>query len=608
MDDEDLADVADAQQPDSADAFAGLGVRAIVHKNGLLADLMYDEETMGKKLLQKMGWKEGQGIGPKIRRKARTDGDDAGAEDGEMHLFAPDDSPMIAFSQKIDQKGLGYTGEVRLSTKKTTDVEEEAVDSSANPLAVSTIKKKANARSGFGVGVLNDTGSDDEDPYSIGPSISYNRTVTSSKPKKTAKPKRTVQSANPLIASKPVFISSKLNKSSTLRRCYDSRLPLPGFVLASKPYSPPKIYPPPTIPTDWKTSKIPSTARTPSSFPSTAQAAKESTLTASSRATILGETPLPSASVFTYLTPAARAHLVSKTQNPNLPPATYVPPPQSTEDSKESISIPPLSPTLALSALDPSSTTFQPYKSDPAKQARYTAFLRYSANLSSSPPSRSSSLASTEWAAELAEFAHAAQIFRPASGLMAQRFTSSSSSVPSGSNPSNDTDPAAAKSEETLLRTRAKKEDPATEAALLGLYGPLTRSSTPWMPMRLLCKRFGVRVPEHVAPEKADDLDSTTASAVPSSGTAGADAAGTSTSSATTATTADSKVKGRLVSREVMEEMMKARGEELPSLENGKKEDEEHGIVDLGVNEALERERPGMDVFRAVFGSDSEDE
>jgi G patch domain-containing protein 1 len=612
MDDEDLADVAEAQQPDSADAFAGLGARADVKKDGLFTDLIHDDETMGKKLLQMMGWREGQGIGPKVRRKARLDGDEAGAEDGEMHLFAPKDSPMISFSQKVDQKGLGYTGEARLSTRKTADTEEDVIDSPANPLALSKVKKKSNPRSGFGVGVLNDTGSDDDDdPYSIGPSISYSRTVTSSKSKKTPKPKRTLQNANPLLASKPVFISSKANKSSSFRRCHDSRLPPPGFVLASKPYSPPTVYPPPTIPPDWKTSKTPSTARASSNLPSTAQAAKDSTLTPSSRASILGETPLPSASVFTYLTPAARARLVSKTQNPNLPAATYAPPPQSTEDSEETTPIPPLPPTLALSALNPSSTAFQPYKSDPAKLARYTTFLRYRANLSQSPPSRPSFLAATEWTAELAEFAHAAQLFRPASGLMAQRFTSSSSSIPPGSHPNN-TDPTSPGSEEILLQTRSKKEDPATEAALLGLYGPLTRSTTPWMPLRLLCKRFGVRVPEHVAPAAEEEEKE-----------AGGDLGGGGNNSSSTAPltaasssagAADSKVRGALASREMMEEMMRASGRDLPSLaaedskDGNKGKKENGGIVDLGVNEALEKERPGMDVFRAVFGSDSEDE
>ena len=40
---------------------------------------------------------------------------------------------------------------------------------------------------GIGIGILNDTGSDDEDPYEIGPRISYNRVIGGEKKKKKRK-------------------------------------------------------------------------------------------------------------------------------------------------------------------------------------------------------------------------------------------------------------------------------------------------------------------------------------------------------------------------------------------------------------------------------------
>ena len=73
MDEEDLAEAEEARKLQTADAFAGLGsTTGEQSQDGNLMDIFKTSgETMGVKLLKKMGWREGQGVGPQGRRKAR---------------------------------------------------------------------------------------------------------------------------------------------------------------------------------------------------------------------------------------------------------------------------------------------------------------------------------------------------------------------------------------------------------------------------------------------------------------------------------------------------------------------------------------------------------
>ena len=178
MDEEDVADMQETQRVETQSVFAGLGsTQDTSAKRGFISKLFNSrEDTMGIKLLQRMGWREGQGLGPKIKRRARDDGE--GTIDSE-HLFAPDDVPMLAFNRKIDKFGLGWSGERRLgtsigsrSTGKGDDKDEDSEDSQDDTfLRVQKPKKAASKpkKSGFGVGILNDNGSDDDDPYAMGP-------------------------------------------------------------------------------------------------------------------------------------------------------------------------------------------------------------------------------------------------------------------------------------------------------------------------------------------------------------------------------------------------------------------------------------------------------
>ena len=610
MDKEDLADAEEGKRVTTKSAYSGFGsTEDELSRRESPMDLWRSTgESMGVKLLRKMGWKDGQGIGPKIFRRAWIDDEDIAGLGAEpvSHSFAPNNTQITAFVRKNDHKGLGYQGGDRLnetSTSATTRNEDELSDNDMFTVSRQKIKRKPpTARGGFGTGVLNDTGSDDEDPYNIGPQISYNRVigVDKKKKKKTEVAKATSTISNPSLRNKPVFMSKRFTASSEstrFKKCHDGRLPLEGFILSSNGSSTfeDKQYSPPTVPDDWKPHKaVISVNGEPGLYESSAELAKRSMHDPTSRASLLGETLLPGKSVFDYLTPAARDKIASITNNQSLPAGLAQSVPQASIPSPENF-IPPLDPQIAATALGRGKTGFVPYADDPGKLARYRAFLSYRANLTTEVPTPSNITQTDGFVKELHEFAHAATIFKPMTGLMASRFTSSSTGPQTSTvkDPTTDSTP--------LLSQPTKITNPAEEAARMSMFGPLTRSSAPFFPSRLLCKRFNVPAPANVAPDNADNASRT----MP-------------TAPFTTAPAMNSRFEssGYQMSESQHRKKLDILGEEdmaaLRQMGGIKEEDvRREGTrtkVDVERNEALEAERPGEEVFRAIFGSDSEDE
>ncbi|KAF2145605.1 uncharacterized protein K452DRAFT_264787 [Aplosporella prunicola CBS 121167] len=604
MDDEDLADAREAEKIQTAGAFSGFGTagEAAALQNVLMGMIKTTGETMGVKLLQKMGWKPGQGVGPRIRRKARLDpGEEAGQDAGQqMHLFAPDNSKMITFRRKNDHKGLGYEGEARLSepTKADKAAEEEESNGERDFGSLGAPRKpkaKPAKRGGFGVGVLNDTGSDEEDPYEMGPKISYNRVIGGDKKtkKKVGTTKPSLGSANPLLGAKPVFISKKARKPEAgFRKCHDGRFPLDGFILATQALSisDGAKWAPPSIPEGWSSSKKAASVTSPTaaSYQSTSDAAKASTLDAKARAALLGEAALPGKSVFDFVSPAARARLVASTGNANLPQALGEAAPEGFRKTDAARHqdlwnmVPALDATTAEQALRRGSSGWMPYADDAGKRARYRGFLELRAGAREDPalPERPPGMRVAEWAQELREFAHAAQVFKPVTGMMASRFTTASTQHPAAS--SGESTPTTTASATLTTPAPPKPKSPAEEAAALGMFGPLTRSRAPFFPARLLCKRFNVPVPAHVRPGPDEAR---------SSAAGGADAP----------TPPDLEV----VKKAAMEEMMRE-GQLRGSYGSGGGGGGGAGATTR--NEALETQKAGADLFKAVFGSDDEDE
>lgn len=605
MDEEDLADAQESEKLQTSHAFAGLGAGdADAARSGGLAGLLHVQgETMGTKLLKKMGWKEGQGVGPKIRRKAELGmATNPGSEGtSETHLFAPENAPMIQLVRKTDRKGLGFDGESRLTPLASSrpgrlaqsddeDTDDQGFSfSRPRPLASKSNKnKEAKARGGIGMGVLNDTGSDDEDPYEMGPRISYNRVIGGSKNLKKKKDANSTP-ANPALKSKPVFVPRRkaVVKAAlgSARKCHDGRPPLEGFVLGQG--SDPLIsminadgkYPPPEIPADWKSSKDPEATRDTSHYQSTADAAKASSLNPLSRAAILGEKQLPGKSVFDFLSVSARDRLAAVTGKTDLPAAKGEIPEGyalSGEEKRRNLleRIPKLDKQSALGAMTRGAAGGGPYGDNEDKRSRYRGYLELQAGLRGEPPSKTAKMTDDEWIQEFHEFYNVARIFRPMTGSMASRFTTSSSSTLAGGTDGKAGDTG------LLSKPPSKPEDPAEAAAKMGMYGHMTRSVRDFYPTRLLCKRFGVRPPAHVQAEA--DVDATEAQR-----TAGV-----------------TPIREMIQNISVQAPTGAPNDRQAQTSEPSKQE----FVVDSSRNDALEANRAGEEVFKAIFGDSSDEE
>lgn len=393
MDAEDLAEAAEAQNLETNQKFTGLGSTgdelARRGNNITLMDLLTPavQDTMGVKLLKKMGWKEGQGIGPKVRRRARvSDGDEDGdITDGDCYLLAPQNSTLVKFSKKWDTRGIGYVGERYLREQG-----DQAEEPQTGQPPGTKLKKQA-MRNGFGVGVLNDDG-DEDDPYEIRPKAAYNRTIGGERSKKSAKP----------LVKKPIrhiFISKKSIEAKSgvsLRKCHDGRLPLDGFVLSLDPAQlQDGWYPPPEVPPHWTPSGPCGSQKQDHQNQLTVkttlvrkESGTELKLDPRSRGSLLGETPLLGKSVFDFMTPAARDRIASITGNKSLPQALSEAPPSAFPSSGPSSLadlVPKLDPAVALGAIKGG---FMPYADDPDKRTRYRTFLELQAGLREGLPNR----------------------------------------------------------------------------------------------------------------------------------------------------------------------------------------------------------------------------
>ncbi|KAL7811511.1 hypothetical protein V8C44DRAFT_365050 [Trichoderma aethiopicum] len=515
MDEEDLADAAEAQTLQTTQAFAGLGssTQEELRAGGLMGLFRADGDTMGLKLLRRMGWKDGQGIGPKVRRSARLDvGANSSAADGEMHLFAPDNAEVMRFIRKTDRMGLGHNGQRKLSALRhdsKTDSDEEDVpgDDTLSILSRGDSKKKPQ-RGGIGVGILNDTGSDDEDAYEMGPKIRYNRVIGGDKKKKG---KKLSAAANPSLKQAPVFIPKTSRVGGSLRRCQDGRLPLDGFVLASATPDLTSVlakYAPPPVPPGWTSSKAVNVSGQPAKFVSAAEAAKSSTLDAKSRAAILGEAPLPGKSVFDYLSADARQKLAAASGRADLPPGRgEVPEGYAVSEEEKQARLweqaPKLDRETAAAAI--ARGLRGPYSDDEAKRARYKRYLEHHTNPKLPPPEKPRGMSDDEFLRELTEFHNCARIFKPMTGFMASRFTTAKAPHVISADASQKT--------ELISVPEAKPSDPAEEAAKMGMFGHMTRSVQDFYPTRLLCKRFNVKPPAHA--RRDDEPESGKAAAGP---------------------------------------------------------------------------------------------
>ncbi|KZV96446.1 DUF1604-domain-containing protein [Exidia glandulosa HHB12029] len=607
MDDEDLAEIRESQKLVDTTEEMDLtgGTQAELARRAGAGDGPKDEitsaledallptarDSVGARILKKMGWRPGQGVGPRVtwaQLKAQdaqssslssADASKAVApehEEATKHTYAPRDTKLPVFTRKTNNQGIGYTPGATLHESTQ-----------------GTAKTGPSISAGFGLGALNEADDDDIDIYDStgGPSratrLAYDVRDVEDDERPTLGPRR------PNIAN--AFKAPQATSSEPPATFHDGRRVISGFVISSAKVSEDTLFPLPEIPPGWKPDptrvwKTDASATTPA--PAAASPPREgnwkNTITAEQRGSMLGETPLPAAprSVFDYLSQKDRDRLRAMASGI----VGAAPPPP------VAIVVPTVEPRIAQAALK----GFQPFVSDPAKQARYTSYLRSQvggeeaeAAVPLTPKPGQSNEAFNQ---ELAEYANAARIFKPVSGAMASRFTSAAV-VEAGPKAVEGLHQPSASSSSTgpgtgtgMVEKMRLEDPPKLQAAKAGMFGPLTHETEAWFPARLLCKRFGVPDPhpDGAAAEAAAQAkkDKETQFEQETKRLA-ADAVAAAASSAAADPDGDGEGVGD------------GRKKDLSNVGLG--EDETQG------RDTLTYERPAMDIFKAIFASDDEE-
>ncbi|KAI8996466.1 hypothetical protein BD414DRAFT_478086 [Trametes punicea] len=572
------------------------------------------KDSVGARILKKMGWRPGQGIGPRLtyaQRKRQdagfldpskeVEGDEDDIEEAKKHMYPRRDIPVITAPRKDNFHGLGYAPGLGLN---------ESVGYGAGSQREPSGPKIA---AGFGLGALNDADEDDIDIYDSGPGLGRSRVAFDD----------TLGDDDQQIS---VGRSARRQRSAR-----DSRVPhgitqtfrdgtpvLKSFVLSDKPVAEDRWFPLPEVPPDWKPNprrvweqdknkeNVPAGEAGPQR-PVSHAAWKSSHLSADQRGSMLGETPLQAKtrSVFEYLSQKDRERLESirntrtepSSSTDARPPSPGPPPPP-----PGTLHVPRLHPSVAKAALQ----GFQPFASDPVKQSRYAAFLTMQANHSSGEPLDNVGFgplpgqSMEDFNKELEDYAKSATVFKPLSGAMAGRFRSAvvvetGPQVVEGLHkPDTSGDGDGSQGD----RAEEKEEDPKVGAVRLGMYGPLTREVQPWQPARLLCKRFGVKEPE---------VDMTGPAGAASAGFEFATTAARKDGSQTEGVGADGDIR---TTPGAAPAMITASS----SSDTGGRSTGPRDLANIGLGEdetqgqdILTYERPAMDVFKAIFASDDEE-
>jgi G patch domain-containing protein 1 len=121
-------------------------------------------EPVGIRLLKRMGWKPGQGIGPRVSRRQRKPGDGLESDEDDEHLanvtFAPIDSAVVVFTNKTNHQGLGFD-----PYKHAPEFDRSLQSRAESSYLASESKAK---KTGFGFGTFDDN-DDEDDVYGSGP-------------------------------------------------------------------------------------------------------------------------------------------------------------------------------------------------------------------------------------------------------------------------------------------------------------------------------------------------------------------------------------------------------------------------------------------------------
>uniref|UniRef100_A0A8C1I6B5 G patch domain containing 1 n=1 Tax=Cyprinus carpio TaxID=7962 RepID=A0A8C1I6B5_CYPCA len=490
---EDFASERKDQLKDKARAVSSLAA-LIPGDTGLLEELIAPaRSSIGVELLRKMGWKDGQGVGPRLKRRQRKQNTDAvkvhggallpsGSEESEDEddefapenvTFAPKDVVPVDFTPKVDSHGLGYRGlnplqalgggsesaHINLFTLQSDRTSSLFGDRNSGQKRRGGIAGQA-----FGVGAMEN---EDADIYHKDSMSNYDTVLGGEEP------------GDGLYGwTAPQQYTRKKNDSKR-DVVYLGRI-LDGFTLASQVTEIKTVYPPPDLPRDYRpVHYFRPVVDLSTVSPIVAQALQASrghlsqdapqqgrhSLDSSQRRDMLGETPLQGpSSVFELLGSKDRERL--------------------NEIPEDRAAVVASAKAAALQTLSShASKTFKPFQKNPQKQARYDLYINKLKKGDKEALESSLDSSMTEWerGRERDEFVRAAVLYKPSNSSLSSRFTRSKNE--------DDTDSV------EVTRDQENDVDDKQAAVKMKMFGKLTRDTFEWHPEKLLCKRFNVPDP-----------------------------------------------------------------------------------------------------------------
>ncbi|KAG5839238.1 hypothetical protein ANANG_G00202900 [Anguilla anguilla] len=504
----------------------------------VLEDLVAPARTsVGVELLRKMGWKEGQGVGPRVKRKPAKQKNDAGlrgygcalppngSEESEEEedeyvpenvTFAPKDVMPIDFTPKDDLHGLGYRGlnpqQALVGGSGAGHFDLFTLDSDRASSLLGDSGPKNRRRGGvagqaFGVGALEE---EDDDIYHRDALSNYDTVLGGEEP------------GDGLFGwTAPQQYRNK-KKAPSKDAAYLGKI-LEGFTLAANPVDNKTIFPPPVLPRDYRpVHYFRPVVDLSTVSPQVAQALQASAghlsqdsqpqgrhqLDSSQRRELLGESSLQGpSSVFDLLDSKDKERLegLRKAAQERKPEgssedrrvamvaagvaAAGAAAAASRASSQHALSsrFQPAGAEQALSAWSSptahSAETFKPFDKTPHKQARYDLYISKLKQGDKDALEASLDPGMTEWerGREQDEFVRAAMLYKPSSSSLNSRFTRAK----------HEDDGSTVE----VPRDQEGDADDKQAAVKMKMFGKLTRDTFEWHPDTLLCKRFNIPNP-----------------------------------------------------------------------------------------------------------------
>ncbi|KAM8945992.1 G patch domain-containing protein 1 [Pelodytes ibericus] len=496
----------------------------------ILEDLIAPAKiSIGVQLLRQMGWKEGQGVGPRTKRKARKQklgsnifflfpfweaggkvygcvlpptGSEESEDESDEYLpenvtFAPKDVTPVDFTVKDNVHGLGYRGlDPRQALFGAVDMQfslfgdgSVKTDSLLGDVRHGKGRKVGISGQAFGVGALED---DDDDIYGTESMSKYDTVLQE-------------ESGDGLFGwTAPKEYKSKKGLHRELQ--YIGKI-LDGFCIAADSTPAKKIYQPPDLPRDYRPVHHFRPVLTPNTLSSPAlQAMLDSSqkpssqttempqsrhqLNSSQRREILGETPLQGpTSVLDILSDKDRERIRDVKQAVEQQKIKAQALAQealknrflsaSAEDTPSKIP----SELLGRELIPVQSGEFRPFERNPDKQKRYEQYIRslHEGQKDGLESHVDSSMTEWERGREREEFMRSAMLYKPSNPMLSSRFTRAKHEDDS----------------ETVEVPRDEESDVNDKASAvkMKMFGKLTRDKFEWHPDKLLCKRFNIPDP-----------------------------------------------------------------------------------------------------------------